>query len=113
MAEWYSAATAPEIDRLRSEWDDAPIEYPESLESILAIAQEQVLRFGPALAEGAPVPDRFVYAQLQQAKNLWAAGAVSRGGGEMGEGEFSYVPRPLDKTIKGIIRPIDGKPDVY
>lgn len=66
------------------------------------------------LADAAPgdgVPSRYVYAQLQQAKNLLMAGSVARGG-EYGDGEFTYEPRPLDKAIKNLIRPVDGKPHV-
>lgn len=62
-----------------------------------------------APAPGTGVPPNWVYAQLQQAKNLLLAGSVGRGG-EYGEGEFSFEPRPLDKAIKNLIRPVDGKP---
>ena len=51
-------------------------------------------------------PGNYVLAQLQQAKNLYTASTV-REGGDYGDGTFSYTPRPLDKTIRGIIRPID------
>lgn len=78
---------------------------------ILATAKEQVLAFAPALVVDAAVPDRLVYAQLQQAKNLWNAGRVSSGG-EVGMDQYSYTPRPLDKTIKSIIRPAHGGPRV-
>ncbi|HWU29828.1 MAG TPA: hypothetical protein VN041_12175 [Microbacterium sp.] len=64
---------------------------------------------GPADGDG--VPTRYVYAQLQQAKNLLTAGTVSQAG-NLGEGEFVFQPRPLDRTIKQIIRPVDGKPHV-
>lgn len=56
-------------------------------------------------------PTRFVYAQLQQAVNLWNAGRVSSDG-TVGAEPFSFTPRPLDKTIRQIIRPLDGKPHV-
>lgn len=63
-------------------------------------------------AEGDGTPSRYVLAQLQQAVNLWNAGRVT-GTGEVGVEQFTFMPRPLDKTIRGIIRPIDGTPDVY
>lgn len=56
------------------------------------------------------VPRRYVYAQLQQARNLWLAGRTDQNG-DIG-GEYSFTPRPLDKTIRDIIRPVDGKPHV-
>lgn len=56
-------------------------------------------------------PMRYVYAQLQQATNLWNAGRVSSAG-ETGMDGFVFTPRPLDKTIRAIIRPMGGLPDV-
>lgn len=49
-----------------------------------------------------------VYAQLQQAKNLWAAGRADENG-DIGSEGFAFVPRPLDKTIRSIIRPTNGQ----
>lgn len=57
-------------------------------------------------------PTRYVFAQLMQAKNLWNAGTANTEG-EMGEGGFVFVPRPMDKTIKRLIVPIDMTPDVH
>lgn len=112
MATWFTTDTSDEVDRLRTAWEDAPIESMEVLGFILETAQEQVIAYAPVLADNAPIPNRWVYAQLQQATNLWNAGRVTSSG-EIGVETYSYTPRPLDKTIKGIIRPIDGKPDVY
>lgn len=110
MADWYTA-TDETVDRLLGAWPDAPIENLELCGFILETAKEQVIAYAPVLAEGAVVPNRWVYAQLQQAQNLWNAGRVSTGG-EVGVEGFNYTPRPLDKTIRGIIRPVDGKPHV-
>lgn len=117
MAAWYSVDAPDEVTRLVGAWRDAPIENEEVMGFILGVAREQVLDFGPTLPvvpEGQAVPDppdRFVYAQLQQATNLWNAGRVS-GDGDVGEGGFSFTPRPLDRTIKNIIRPPKGRPRV-
>lgn len=117
MVTWYTVADQAAQDRLLAAWRDAPIENLEVCGMLLEVAREQVIAYAPALpapVEGEPAPDypdRYAYAQLQQAKNLLTAGTVSSGG-EFGEGEFSYQPRPLDKTIRGIIRPVDGKPHV-
>ncbi|MGX1931717.1 hypothetical protein [Microbacterium resistens] len=119
MVTWYSAdATDPAtVDRVVAAWGDAPIENLEVLGMILDVAKEQVIAYAPAPAPtppGEPVPDppdRYVLAQLQQATNLWNAGRVTSSG-DVGEGQWSYQPRPLDKTIRGIIRPVDGKPHV-
>lgn len=56
-------------------------------------------------------PTRYVYAQLQQAGNLWNAGRVTSAG-ETGMDGFVFTPRPLDKTIRQIIRPTHGVPNV-
>lgn len=124
MAEWYSVATPDEVQRLVGAWDDAPIENEELCALILETAKEQVLEYAPALGDGETVvvdgyvttlpptiPNRWVFAQLKQAENLWNAGRVS-GGGEGGAEQFTFTPRPLDKTIRAIIRPVDGKPHV-
>lgn len=111
MAEWYSVTSEEAVDRLHLAWDDAPIENLELLGFIMETAQDQVIAYAPVLAADEDVPNRWVYAQLQQAKNLWNAGRVSSSG-DVGVEQFSFTPRPLDKTIRNIIRPADGKPHV-
>jgi len=140
MPDWYSADSEGAQTRLLGAWPDAPLINLEVCGMILEVARGQVLEYGAelldpleqlaediaslgypqttiddvmALLDGEPFapPVRYVYAQLQQAINLWNAGRAS-GDGEIGEGAFTFTPRPLDKTIRGIIRPIDGKPHV-
>jgi hypothetical protein len=60
---------------------------------------------GEPVAPG-DIPPRLAYAQLQQIRNLWNAGNTD-GSGDVGTDGFHYTPRPLDKTIKQIIRPLD------
>lgn len=107
MAEWYTVATSPGVDRLRAAWPGAPTENLELCETLLEVAREQVEAFAPALDPDAPLPLRYTYAQLQQAMNLWAAGRADENGNVGTEG-FSFQPRPLDKTIRNIIRPTSG-----
>lgn len=57
-------------------------------------------------------PANYVWAQLQQAKNLWNAGRVAANG-EVGADGWSFAPRPLDREIQRIIRPTAGVPDVF
>lgn len=113
MTEWYSVTTPEETDRLLGAWEDAPTENLELCGFILDTARLQVLAYAPELDPLEPIltPFNYVYAQLQQAKNLWNAGRVTTGG-EVGVDQFSYTPRPLDKTIRNIIRPADGRPHV-
>lgn len=117
--DWYAVTATPEPspeetearDRIQSAWKGAPMQNLEVLSMLLDVAREQVIEYAPVLAEGAEIPSRYVYAQLQQIKNLWNAGNVSSDGDLGGDG-YTYTPRPLDKTIKNIIRPADGKPHV-
>lgn len=111
MATWYNTDTQEEVDRLLQAWTDAPYDYaPELCASILGTAREQVIAFAPALPE--TVPDRYVLAQVMQAQNLWNAGRAQQEGGVGGEG-YIFYPRPLDKTIRRIIRPQRGVPNVF
>ncbi|WP_025159362.1 hypothetical protein [Leifsonia aquatica] len=111
---WLTCDTSEATDRLLGLWPDAPVENLELTGMLLDVAQEQVLAFAPAAPDGADwtsaPPARFVLAQRQQAQNLWNAGRATP---EVGPEEFSFTPRPLDKTIRTIIRPIDGKPDAF
>lgn len=128
MATWYSVKTSDETQRLVAAWEDAPVENEELCTSLLEVARGQVLAYAPeppgtgitslggyittttADWDNDP-PINLVLAQLQQAKNLWNAGQASPDGSVGAEG-FSFTPRPLDKVIRNIIRPIDGKPHV-
>lgn len=131
MTDWYSADGA---GRLIAAWPHAPIENVELCGFVLDTARLQVVTYAPKATEAqsaiaatllqfglhdrlgevlavldldadAP-PFNLVYAQLQQAKNLWAAGRASQDG-EIGSEGFSFTPRPLDKTIRSIIRPVN------
>lgn len=121
-------------------WPEAPVDRVEVLSMLFEVAREQVIAYAPdpgtAEASVAAVlerfglehklvdvlavleldsltdpPSRYAYAQLQQAVTLWNAGRTAPDG-TVGDGAFVFTPRPLDKTIRGIIRPMDGKPHV-
>lgn len=110
---WYTVDTTGQAERLLGAWPDAPTEQEELCSMLLEVAKEQVIAFAPAsaLADEEP-PARLVYAQLQQARTLWAAGRADENGNGGMDG-FSFVPRPLDKTIRTIIRPTSGVPSVF
>lgn len=117
MATWYSVVDDEAVERLVGVWQDAPVANLELCGLILTTARDQVTAFAPVSAlvpDGEPAPDppgRYIYAQLQQATNLWNAGRAS-GDGDIGGEGFSFTPRPLDRTIKNIIRPPGGGPRV-
>jgi len=111
---WYvvDAEDPATVQRIRGAWKSAPIENLEVLEMILDAAKAQVIAYAPEFPTDNAYPPRYVLAQLMQARTLWTAGQVIDGGGSTGEGDFVYTPRPMDKTIRTLIRPEDGKPDV-
>lgn len=113
---WYSVDTTDEQERLVAAWPDAPVTNLELLEMILDVAKEQVVAYGDTDKKWDGIGDysdtRHVYAQLQQAINLWNAGTVTPAG-ESGPEGYSYTPRPLDKTIRSIIRPQSGVANVF
>lgn len=119
---WYTASEdqPEEVERVLAAWEDAPVDNLELLRMILHTARDQVLAYAPAVlplevVDGyitlPPIPERYVLAQLRQAQTIWNAGRVNTSG-DLGDGAFVFTPRPMDKTIKGIIRPADGKPHV-
>jgi hypothetical protein len=116
MTNWYSVDTTDDQARLLAAWTDAPVENSELAGMLLDVAKEQVLAFAPEPDDDAdpdaPPPARYVYAQLQQAQNLWNAGRSSQDGDVGGDG-YSFTPRPLDKTIRALIRPTSGAADVF
>ena len=117
MSSWYRVTDpekAVQAARLVAAWGDAPVINLEISEMILEIARDQVLAYAPALDVDildTDIPNNYVYAQLKQAENLWTAGRVTSSG-DVGMDSFSFTPRPLDKTIRTILRPVQGVPSV-
>ncbi|GMM94755.1 hypothetical protein [Microbacterium sp. MTN4-26] len=122
MTMWFSAS---DEDRLLAAWEDAPTDNAEVCEMLLDVARVQVIAFAPKPDEEDPTTPwtleedetwtpapRLVFAQLQQARNLWMA-AEANASGDIGAEGFSFVPRPLDKTIRQMIRPTTGAPDAF
>lgn len=56
--------------------------------------------------EGSPIPPSWNYALLLQCANLQNAKVSSPSGGD----EFVFRPFPMDRVVKGIIRPRRGRP---
>ena len=71
-------------------------------------ARIQCEEFAPALADGAPVPENYVAAQVLQARALVRAGIVGDGdhNGIAGEGVVVF---PMDWTVKNLLRPARGR----
>lgn len=120
---WHTLASA------RDEWRDAP-KTDVRLFDLLEIAKGQVIKYAPDEdddgypdsslypgadvfpSNGVSVPTNYRYAQLMQARNLWNAGRVDPANGGIGEDSFIIQPRPLDWTVRQIIRPKRGVPTI-
>lgn len=123
MAKWHTVTNTDEPDedendardRLLAAWPGAPLENLEVLSMLLTTAKGDVIAYAPEPAEDEDIEhdplDRYVLAQLMQTRNLWNAGTTDSEG-QIGEGGFTFTPRPLDRTIRGVIRPRSGKPRV-
>lgn len=137
--EWYTASDQASRDRLEDAWSDAGAIDPELCETLLEVARGDVLEYAPAETNGEQVtrlltvlgypaatismvvaalgevdpgtPARYVFAQLQQAKNLFNAGRIV--GDTSGPDGFAFVPRPLSREIQKIIRPQSGVARVF
>lgn len=135
MADWF---TDDELEAAHAAFPELPVHNENLAGMILDVSREQVLAFAaddePAVqvtdllhnlgveeaviaqvialldfeASEPGVPIRYVYAQIQQAKNLWFAGK-----GEDGPEGFTFSPRPLSKDIQRIIRPTSGVASVF
>ena len=135
MADWFTSAT---LGLAHDAFPELPIENEDLAGMLLDVAREQVVAFAaddePVVqvtdllhnlgveeavvtavltlldfeATEPGVPTRYVYAQIQQAKNLWFAGK-----GEDGPDGFAFSPRPLSKDIQRIIRPTSGVASVF
>lgn len=97
---WVETATA------RTLWPDAP-KVDTTLDRYLAAAHRQLVGYAPALpVEDPPVPapDDYQLAQVLQARALWTASR--RDGDVLGFDDGSAVRvRPLDSTVKSLLRP--------
>lgn len=137
--EWYSASDQASRERLEDAWKDARHMDEELCGMLLEVARGDVLTYAKAttpaeqvtqllttlgypaatialvitaLGEDVPgTPARYVFAQLQQAKNLFNAGRIV--GDQAGTDGFAFVPRPLSKEIQRIIRPQAGVANVF
>lgn len=90
------------LDTARAEWASAPASDIRMFQ-VLELARQQVLAFAPAFEGRVPVSYR--EGQLMQARNIWNAGAVNPGSGEMGDDSFMVQPFPLDWMVRQVLRP--------
>lgn len=95
------------VAQARTHWKVGTAVDTATLTDLLEAATEQCAEFAPTLAEGAPVPFRYMLATVYQARELYEAG--TRNNDTIpGEG-FVIRARPLTASIKQLLRPRTGK----
>jgi hypothetical protein len=91
------------LEMARAQWADAPLD-DVLLFQILDTAKEQCLAYAPALAEGAPIPQRYVQAELMQARAIYQS-VIANQQDNVGVEGFQVRVFPLDFTIRALLRP--------
>ena len=99
------------IDATRRQWDSAPFSDAQ-LFRLLNLAKLQVLAYGSIDVSNGDFPEHYGDAQLAQARNLWNAARVDPANSQLGEGQFTIRPFPMDWTVKNMIRPKRAVPAV-
>ena len=91
------------LEQARAQWADAPLD-DVFLFQLLDTAKEQCLAYAPALLIGAPVPARYIQAQLTQARALYQS-TIANQADNVGIEGFTVRVFPLDFTIRAMLRP--------
>ncbi|MBU4213840.1 MAG: hypothetical protein KJ792_04195 [Actinobacteria bacterium] len=105
-----SGTWCADLDYLRDRWADAPLS-DHVLATALLAAHEQLAVYAPALADGAPIPERYKQAEVLQVRGLWQA--QERDGDVIGYGDgYAVRVRPLSQDVKSLLRPKRGVPVV-
>jgi hypothetical protein len=96
------------IEQAREDWADAPSSDAQ-LYVILESAKLSIVPYAPALPANADVPANYVQAQLMQARNIWNS-TKSDPGDQVGAEGFAIRVYELDRPVKGLLRPKQGRP---
>lgn len=91
------------LETTRAQWADAPLD-DVFLFQILDTAKEQCLAYAPALLLGAPIPQRYVQAELMQARAIYQS-VIANQQDNVGVDGFQVRVFPLDFTIRALLRP--------
>lgn len=103
--------TEADAELLVELWPDSATLSSETLAVVLGAAQEQCEHYAPALAEGATVPDGWRVALLMQARAVHRS-LIAGGGDQIGIDGIAVTVYPMDRTVKGLLRPRRGVPGV-
>ena len=109
MSDWATPEDA------RAMWPDAPTGGAEEdavLDRLLDSAQEVCEAYAPVWLAGDPVPARYREAVIQQARAIWSN--MERDGDVLGFGEdYAVRVRPLEPSVKLLLRPQTGRPVIW
>jgi hypothetical protein len=97
------------VTSARAEWSDGVQLSDVQLYNLLSISRDQVEAYAPD-EERAGVPRSFRQAQLLQARSLWNVSKSETGSAIGNDAGFVITIRPLDSTVRQLIRPISGIP---
>ncbi len=107
--EWVDAAADAEL--IEALWPDTPSSAPVA-QAFLDAAQIQCEEFAPALAaEEVSAPANYKTACIMQAAALFKSGHV--GGSDQITGDYPVRVFPMDWTVKALLRPAPGIPEVF
>ena len=97
------------LTEVRDQWSDAPLDNVE-LAALLDVAHDQCVAFAP-VPKTALVPERYRRALVMQARALYRATLVGSGD-SIGLDGISVTVFPMDWTVKNLLRPKRGVPNV-
>lgn len=100
------------LEEARRGWPDAPSDEAH-LTELLEVAHELCVEYQkpPTVDDEHPLPVRFKRAQRLQAKAMWQAERAGTGD-QIGEDGRVVRVYPMDRQVKGLLRPDDGTPEI-
>lgn len=102
----YTPAGWLALTELRARWSNCPAADPLA-EQLLTAARDQVLEYAPVLADGDPIPARYIIAQGLQARAIWEASKANVSPDTDAVGMDGYQVRvySLAKPVRDLLRP--------
>lgn len=100
------------LEDAREQWADSDRMDDDELTGYLQAAYEQCVAYAPELADGqTAIPARLAKAQLMQARAIWRS-ITSGDDNALGPDGMTVTVFPMDWTVKALLRPKRGVPNV-